>query len=289
MTQLGPGFALLLAAATWGFTFPLVKDALTQISPFEFLAIRFVLATIILSALFPRAALKAPRIGLRGGLIVGALLALGHAFQTTGLELTTSTNAGFITGLYVVFTPIIAAIILRRRPTPLVIFGVVLTTLGLGLMSLQFDGGLRVNVGDVLVLVCAVVYAGQIVALARFSPEADARVLTIQQLAVTAIFFVVLTPAQEITAPTGWTVWAALLATAIGSTVFGITVQTWAQARISPSRAAVIFSMEAPFAALFAFLLADERLPGHAWIGAALIMAGVLVVEIRQGEVTIEA
>ncbi len=289
-SQVVPGLSLLLAAAIWGFTFPLVKDALTQVSAFEFLAIRFVIASLVLAALFPRAAKKALHSGRRAGLIVGLLLALGHAFQTIGLDLTRSTNAGFITGLYVVFTPVIAALVLRRRPAPIVIGGVVLTTIGLALLSIQFDGGsLTVNVGDFLVLMCAVIYAGQIVALGKFSPESDARVLTLQQLAVTAIFFVLLTPTQPMHAPTSWTVWSALLATAIGSTVFGISVQTWAQARISPTRAAVIFSMEAPFAALFAFLLANERLPGYAWVGAALIMGGVLVVELRPGLVTQEA
>ncbi len=290
MSQLLPGLSLLLAAATWGFTFPLVKDALEEVSAFEFLAIRFVLASVVLAALFPRSAAKALHSGRRAGLIVGLLLALGHAFQTIGLDLTRSTNAGFITGLYVVFTPVIAAIVLRRRPAGLVIFGVALTTVGLVLMSVQFDAGaLSVNLGDFLVLICAIIYAGQIVALGRFSPESDARVLTLQQLSITAIFFVLLTPTQPMHVPTTWTVWSALLATAIGSTVFGISVQTWAQAKISPTRAAVIFSMEAPFAALFAFLLADERLPGYAWAGAALIMAGVLVVELRPGLVTQEA
>jgi len=289
-SQLVPGFSLLLAAAIWGFTFPLVKDALREVSAVEFLAIRFVMASIVLAAIFPRSAAQAVRSGRRAGLIVGLLLALGHAFQTIGLDLTRSTNAGFITGLYVVFTPVIAAIFLRRRPAGVVVFGVAITTIGLALMSVQVEAGiLTVNVGDFLVLVAAIIYAGQIVALGRFSPESDARVLTLQQLSVTAIFFVLLLPTQPINAPTSWTVWSALLATAIGSTVFGISVQTWAQARISPTRAAVIFSMEAPFAALFAYLLADERLPGYAWAGAALIMAGVLIVEVRPGLVTQEA
>lgn len=289
MGQLVPGLALLLAAAIWGFTFPLVKDALTQVSAFEFLAIRFVIATFVLSAMFPRAASKAVRIERRAGLVAGVLLALGHAFQTIGLDLTRSTNAGFITGLYVVFTPVIAAIVLRRRPAPIVLGGVLLTTIGLALMSVQFDrGSLSVNMGDFLVLMCAIFYAGQIVSLGYYSPGRDPVALTIQQLAVTAIFFVVLTPTQPMDAPNTWTVWSALLATAIGSTVFGITMQTWAQAKISPTRAAIIYSMEAPFAALFAFLLADERLPGYAWIGAALIMAGVLAVVLRRPALAVQ-
>lgn len=280
--QLVAGLALLAAAAVWGITFPLVKDALDDISPFEFLAIRFTIATLILCAIWPRAAREVFRKNVKAGLIAGALLALGHAFQTIGLERTLSTNAGFITGLYVVFTPLLSALILRRRPPALVSFGVVLTAIGLGLMSLRLTNGVAsFNDGDLLVLMCAVIYAGQIIALARYSPESDTRVLTIQQLGVTAIFFALMMPAQPITAPTTSAVWVALLMTALGSTVFGISVQTWAQAHIPPTRAAVIFSMEAPFAALAAFVLADERLATRAWMGAVLILAGMLIVELR--------
>ena len=277
------GVLLLAAAAVWGITFPLVKDALDDIAPFEFLAIRFTIATLVLCAIFPRSARAAlRRTGSKAGLIAGMLLALGHAFQTIGLQHTLSSNAGFITGLYVVFTPVLAALILRRRPPGLVVFGVVLTALGLGLMSLRLTNGVAsFRGGDFLVLVCAVIYAGQIITLARYSPESDPRVLTIQQLGVTAIFFALAMPAQAITAPKTGAVWLAILMTALGSSVFGISVQTWAQAHVPPTRAAVIFSMEAPFAALAAFVLADERLATRAWIGAALILAGMLIVELR--------
>ncbi len=282
MARLLPGVALLAAAGIWGTTFPLVKGALREISAFEFLAIRFTIATVVLAVLSPKSARASVRTGLRAGLTAGLLLALGHAFQTIGLDHTLSTNAGFITGLYVVFTPLLAAIVLRRRPAAVVAFGVVLTAAGLALMSLQLDGGqISFNVGDLLVLVCAVMYAGQIVTLARYAAESDPRVLTLQQLGVTAVMFIVLMPAQPIRAPTSSVVWIAVLATALGSSVFGIGVQTWAQRRISPTRAAVIFSMEAPFAALAAFVLANERLTSMAWVGAALILVGMLIVELR--------
>ncbi len=282
MSQLVPGLALLGAAFIWGTTFPIVKDALDDIPAFEFLAIRFTIATLVLAAIWRKAARDALRTGLRAGLLAGTLLALGHAFQTLGLQRTLSTNAGFITGLYVVFTPILSSIVLRRRPQAITVFGVALTTTGLALMSLRISQGrASFNEGDLLVLASAVIYAGQIVTLARYAPEMDTRVLTIQQLGVSAVFFAVLTPTQGVVAPQGSAVWMAILTTALGSSVFGIGVQTWAQKRISPTRAAVIFSMEAPFAALAAYVLADERLPGRAWIGAALILSGMLIVEIR--------
>jgi len=275
--------ALLSAAAIWGFTFPLVKDALRHVGPLEFLSIRFVIATVVLCAIWPRAAREALHTGRKAGLIAGGLLAIGHVFQNVGLEHTLSTNAGFITGLYVVFTPLFAAIVLRRRPAPLVVAGVVLTMAGLAFMSLHFvNGHPSVNRGDLLVLACAVAYGAQIVAIAKYAPGMDVRVLLIQQLAVTAVAMSLVMPLQPIVAPRGWVVWNALIATAIGSSVFGIGVQTWGQTRVSPTRAAVIFASEAPFAALFAHILAHERLGGRAWIGAALIGVGMVVVAVRR-------
>ena len=281
-SELVPAFGLLGAAICWGITFPLVKDALLHISVFEFLAIRFAIAAVVLSAIQPRKAREALRTGRRGALIVGGLLALGHFFQTLGLHITRSTNAGFITGLYVVFTPLIAAVIWRKLPHGLVALGVVLTTIGLALLSLKFGpGGVSANFGDFLVLLCAVTYGGQIVSLGYFAKNSDPIVLSIQQFAVVAVFFAVLVPAQPITSPTGGSVWIGILATALGSSVFGISVQTWAQRRVSPTRASVIMSSEAVWAAVAAFILAGERLPGRAWFGAALILAGMLVVELR--------
>jgi drug/metabolite transporter (DMT)-like permease len=282
-SQILAGFALLSAAACWGITFPIVKDALDDIPTFEFLAVRFSIATVVLAAIFPRSARRALAEGWRAGLLAGLLLALGHAFQTLGLERTLSTNAGFITGLYVVFTPLLAAITLRRIPHAAAVVGVVLTTTGLALMSLRLiDGRPSFNAGDLLVLVCAVMYAGQIVTLARYAAEFDPIALSIQQLGVTAVFFLVTMPIEGgLRMPSGSDVWIAVLSTALGSSVYGITIQTWAQRRISPTRAAVIFSMEAPFAALAAYVLADERLTSRAWFGAALILVGMLIVELR--------
>lgn len=292
MAQLLPALALLLAAAIWGFTFPLVKEALEDIGTFQFLAMRFGMASVVYVLLWPRVAARSVRIGA-AGLVAGALLAAGHVFQTAGLELTRSTNAGFITGLYVVFTPILATIFLRRHLSRLVGFGVVLTTAGLALMSVQTEGGrITMNVGDLLVLACAVAYAGQIVAVARWAPDMDARDLTLQQFAVTFVACSLFVPAEGATTTVTADVWIALLATAIGSSVYGIGVQVWAQKRISPTRAAVIFSMEAPFAGLAGYLLASERLPSRAWLGAALILVGMLVVELRpqsRGTTTTEA
>jgi drug/metabolite transporter (DMT)-like permease len=282
LNQLGPAAALLLAAAIWGGTFPLVKDALHDIGPFEFLALRFGIATVAYVVLWPRLARKAMTVNVKAGLVVGALLAAGHGFQTAGIEFTRATNAGFITGLYVVFTPILAAAFLKRRPSVIVMFGVVLTTVGLALMSVRFgDSGTAVNVGDMLVLCCAIAYAGQIVAVGRWAPEMDARVLTLQQFAVTFVVFALITPVEDMRAPTTSAVWIALIATAFGSSVYGIGVQVWAQQRISPTPAAIIYSMEAPFAAIAAYFLSDERLPTRAWLGAGLILAGMLIVEFR--------
>ena len=289
MKRFAPEGALVFAAFLYGSTFVIVQDALDDITPFGYLVIRF--ATGVL-ALAPFAVLALRRMSpatrrllWRAGAISGALLFVSYATQTVGLQYTESSTSAFITGLYVVFTPLLAASFLRRRPTSLVMMGVVLTTLGLGLMSLQISEGgvVTVNLGDMLILLCAVSYAGQIVAVSRWAPDMDARVLTLQQFVVTFVIAGLLTTTEDVAMPSTNVVWIALGATVIGSSVYGIGVQVWAQQRISPTRAAVIYSMEAPFAALAGFLLADERFPARAWAGAALILTGMLIVEVRPG------
>jgi drug/metabolite transporter (DMT)-like permease len=277
------GFVLISAAAIWGFSFPLLKTALHHIGPIEFLTIRFAIATTALVVLWPRAAHEALRSGRKAGLIAGTLLALGHILQTVGLERTLSTHAAFITGLYVVFTPLFAAVILRRRPSAVVLFAVLVTVVGMALMSLNItSGALALNHGDLLVLGCAVAYAGQIVAVARYAPEMDPRVLLIQQLAVTTVLLALMLPTQPVVVPSGGAVWNALIVCALGSSAFGIGAQTWGQRLVSPTRAAVIFASEAPFAALFAYLLAHERLAGRAWVGIALVGTAIVIVAIRR-------
>jgi drug/metabolite transporter (DMT)-like permease len=278
--------ALVVAAAIFGSTFVLVKEAVADVPALEFLAIRFAAGGLVLYALW-RPPLRA--IDPRAVLWCGGCLAAGYIFQTVGLQFTGATNAGFITGLFVVFTPVLGAMVLRRRPSVPAMLGVVLATAGLALLSLRFDAGtLRLGKGDLLVLCCAIAFAGHIVALGRFAPVTDHRALAFGQIMLSAVLFTALMPLTGVRAPTP-RVWLALAVTALGATAFGFAVQTWVQTKLPPTRTAVVLTMEPAFAGLFGFLFLGERLSARQWLGAVLILIGMLTVEARPARATDEA
>lgn len=279
-SQFAPVAALFAAAAVWGSTFTVVKDALEDVPPLEFIGLRFTISAIAIALVLPRAGLDTFRIERTSGVLIGIFLAAGAALQTVGLERTSASNAGFITGLYVVFTPLVDAAWVKRFPPRWALVGVVLSTVGLALLSLQFvNGGIDVNLGDVFVLMCAASFAVQIVMITRLRTAPSPWVVTIQQLGVTGIACGVLSLlTEDVRAPSA-RAWFAILFTGIFGSSIAVGIQVWAQQRISPTRAAVIASMEAPFAALTAFIVADERLSARAWAGAALIFIGLLVAE----------
>jgi drug/metabolite transporter (DMT)-like permease len=272
-----PLLALVGVTAIWGVTFVQVQDALMLYPLFAFLAVRFAISTAALAP-FAWGRLRAlPREGYVAGVGVGALLAAAYGFQTAGLELTTVSSTGFITGLYVVFTPFIA-LALFRTPVPRALWsGVVLAVVGLFLLSGAPGGSAA---GNALVLVGALAAALQIVALERFAPRYDARALTFLQMATSFVGFLALALVLgELEAPRGGTVWAALLVTGLFAGALGFLVATWVQARTTAARAALVFTLEAPFAALAGVLLADEVLGPAGWLGCGVMMAGILLAE----------
>jgi drug/metabolite transporter (DMT)-like permease len=279
----GLELALIGVAAIWGFTFPVVKDAVAIIPPFEFLAIRFAIAAAVLTLVFARqlrAFLALGRRALLAGAGAGLALFAGYTFQTVGLQYTTASNAGFITGLFVVFTPILSAVILRRFPARGAIAGVVLATAGLFLLS-DTGHGLRLGHGDLLMLGCAFSFAVHIVILGRFAPDLPTGPLVVIQLWVTATLsawasLMVETPV----AAAGSDVWLPILLTALYASAIGFFVQTAAQRVVSPTRTAVILVSEPAFAGLAGYLLLGERLTTLGWTGAALILAGMLTAEL---------
>jgi drug/metabolite transporter (DMT)-like permease len=269
--------ALVLVTAIWGLTFVQVKDAVELYPLFAFLAVRFAIATAVLAppALRPLHAL--PRRGWVAGAGLGLLLAVGYALQTAGLERTTVSNAGFITGLYVVFTPLAAVALFRIRIAAIVWAGVALSTAGLALLS---GGGGADGLGDLLVLAGSAAYSLQIALMERYAPRYDAVAFTfVEMLAAFAGFAVVAVALGQVEVPRGWTVWGALLVTGVFASALGFLVQTWAQQRTSATRTALAFAMEPVWAAIFGFWLAGDRLGAVAWVGAALIMAGIVVAE----------
>ena len=269
--------ALVVVTAVWGLTFVQVKDALELYPLFAFLAVRFAIATAVLAppALRPLQAL--PRRGWVAGSALGLLLAAGYALQTAGLERTTVSNAGFITGLYVVFTPLAAVALFRIRIGTIVWAGVALSTAGLALLSGVGGGD---GVGDLLVLLGSAAYSLQIALMERYAPRYDPVAFTfVEMLAAFVGFAVVAVALGQVEVPRGWTVWGALLVTGVFASALGFLVQTWAQRRTSATRTALAFALEPVWAALFGFWLAGDRLGGVAWLGAALIMAGIVVAE----------
>jgi drug/metabolite transporter (DMT)-like permease len=269
--------ALVAVTAVWGLTFVQVKDAVELYPLFAFLTVRFAIATVVLAPPARRPLRTLPRGGWISGAGLGLLLAVGYALQTAGLERTSVSNAGFITGLYVVFTPLAAVALFRVRIGAVVWAGVALSTAGLALLS---GGGGADGVGDLLVLAGSAAYSLQIALMERYAPRYDPVAFTfVEMLAAFAGFAAVAVALGQIELPRGWTVWGALLVTGVFASALGFLVQTWAQRRTSATRTALAFALEPVWAALFGFWLAGDRLGAVAWVGAALIMAGIVVAE----------
>jgi drug/metabolite transporter (DMT)-like permease len=272
-----PTAALVGVTAVWGVTFVQVQDALELYPLFAFLAVRFAISTVALAPFAWRPLRELPREGVVAGVGVGALLAAAYGFQTAGLELTTVASTGFITGLYVVLTPFIALALFGTRVPRAVWIGVGCAVVGLLLLN-GVPGGS--TTGNALVLVSALATAAQIAALERFAPRYDPRALTFLQMATSFAGFAVIAVAlDQVELPRGWTVWAALLVTGLFAGALGFLVATWVQGRTTAARAALLFMLEAPFAALAGVLLADEVLGWEGWLGCGVIMAGILLAE----------
>jgi drug/metabolite transporter (DMT)-like permease len=270
--------ALIAVAALWGFTFVMVKEAVERVPPFEFLALRFSLAAVVLTGVFWRQIREMGRDGLRAGVIAGSALCTGYAFQTVGLQYTTATNAGFVTGLFVVFTPILSTVLLRRRPSLGPVIGVVLATVGLALLSLTDT--LQVRRGDPIVLMAALSFSVQVVLLGRYSPRHSPAALTTVQMWVAALVSTGVAAGSADFAVPDASVWWAVLVMGLLASAAAFFIQTLAQRYVPPTRTAVILVSEPAFAGLAGFLLLDEILSARGWIGAGLILAGMLVAEL---------
>ena len=270
-------WALVGVTAIWGSTFIVVKHAIVRMPVADFLAWRFALAAAAMMLIRPRAVARLGRGGRRAGTVLGLALGSGYLFQTVGLRTTTAAVSGFITGMFVVLTPVAGAVLLRQRPGRSVLAAVALAGAGLGLLSLH---GLTIGTGELLTLGCAAAFALHIVGLGHFAPSYDAFGLAVVQLLTTAAACVLLALPHGLIAPPDAGVWGALALTSLAATALAFVVQTWAQARIAPTRAAVIMTMEPVFSGLFAVLLAHETLGPRALAGAVLVVAAMLLTEV---------
>jgi len=277
-----PLLLLVGVTAIWGVTFVQVQDALLLYPLFGFLAVRFAISVVVLAP-FAWAPLRAmPKEGIVAGLGVGVLLALAYGLQTAGLELTTVASTGFITGLYVVLTPLIAFWLFGTRVPTVAWVGVGFALVGLLLLN-GVPGGS--TLGNALVLGNAIAQSFQIASMERFAPRYDPRALTFLQMTTCFLGFTVIALALgELEVPRGWTVWSALLVTGVFAGALGYLIATWVQAKTTAARAALVFTLEAPFAALFGVLLADEVLGAAGVAGCLIMLAGIVLAEPAAAE-----
>jgi drug/metabolite transporter (DMT)-like permease len=269
--------ALIAVTAVWGVTFVQVKDAVELYPLFAFLAVRYAIATGTLAIAGGARVRTLGRSGLAAGAVLGLLLGLGIGLQTAGLERTTVSSTGFITGLYVVLTPLFGLLLFRTRVGLEVWLGVALAVVGLAMLS-----GVHVGApgGNLLVLASTAAQALQIVMVERYAPRYDAVALTLVQMATCFVgFLAVALAAGQLEVPRGATVWSALLVTGVFASALGYLIQVWAQRRLSAARIAIVFSLETVFAGLFGYLLAGDRLGWLGWGGCAVILAGIVVAE----------
>lgn len=285
--QTKANLALLAVAFVWGATFVVIQGALDDITPHYFNFIRFSIAVAFLALVFRGRLRNINQPTLKVGIFIGIFLFSGYAFQTVGLQYTTASNAGFITGLSVVLVPMLSAIILRHLPTVFAVLGVVSATIGLALLTLS-NGLQHLNYGDILVFFCAVSFGLHIVMVGKYAPHYDSVLLALIQIATVAVaslFFGVFSePLPQVSSFTQ-PVWIALLLTAIPATALAFLIQNTVQKFTSPTHTAIIFSMEPVFAALTAFLVIGEILTSIQLIGCVLILLGMLVAELKGGTV----
>lgn len=277
--------ALLTLAAAWGSTFFLIKDLATRLGVLDLLAVRFTVAAVAL------AVLAAPRLRidatvLRRGVPLGLLYGSAQILQTAGLSLTSASVAGFVTGLYVVLTPLLGALLLRSRVDRATGAGAVLAAVGLGVLSLDGLVGVGGGGGEALTLASAAVYALHILALSRWSDPARALGLSLVQLVVIALLCTAaaLWPDARghvgVTLPTTAYDWWSVLYLAVVAGALAMVLQTWAQAHVEPSRAAVVMAMEPVWAAAFAVALGGERVTARMVLGGCAIVAAMYLVEL---------
>ena len=268
-------WALLAVAAMWGISFVWMKDILDQQDVYSFLVSRFVVAALVMVTFNPKMLRRLNREILGKGFLIGTALGLGYVFQTLGLERTTPAVTGFITGLYVVLTPLIAALLLGERLTWRAWLYILLATLGLAVLSVS---GWSIGTGELFVLISAFLFAIHILLLSRWSARFDAYALTFVQLSTCALVSVVPASVNGFIAPPDNQVWLVVGFTAVFATFFAFVIQTWSQARISATKVAVILTMEVVFAALFSVALGAEPLTWRIVIGGSMVLIAMIMI-----------
>ena len=276
-TTLLAALALLAVTAIWGSTFFLIRDLLDRVPTLDFLAVRFAIAAVLLALIAPRSLARLSADSRKRALVLGALYGVAQILQTAGLAHTAASVSGFITGMYVVATPLFAALLLHTRIGPLTWVAVALAAAGLGVLTLE---GFSIGYGEALTLVAALIYALHIVGLGAWSKPDEAMGMSILQLVVIAVICLVATAPDGIVLPDNTRDWLSVLYMAVFAGALALVAQTWAQAHLPPTRTAIIMSMEPVFAALFAVWLGGEQAGVRMFIGGAMVLSAMLLVEV---------
>jgi len=272
-------WALLTVSMAWGLSFVVMKDPIAKQSVNSFLFTRFLVAIIAMVALQPSVLQKISKEILLKGFIAGLLLGSGFILQTLGLARAGAAVTGFITGLYVVATPLIAALVLKAKISRFTWSCVALATAGLALLSLK---GWSMGIGEFFVLLCAIVFGAHIVALSHWSNGLDAYAMTVVQLATCALLTGAISFGQGYEAPANLSGWLVIFYTAIICTAIAFVIQTWSQAHMSATKVAVIMTMEVVFAAIFAVIFGGETLTIKVLIGGAMVLTAMFMIVLKE-------
>lgn len=278
---------LLAVTVVWGATFVMVQDVVQEMPVFAFLFWRFGIAGLGLALLRPTALTRLSATDFKHAVLLGLMLAVGYTAQTIGLKFTSATVAGFITGMFVIFTPLVAAVALKKQITSTTWFAVGLATIGLALLSLT---GFSIGFGELIMLVCALAFAAQLVFLGEWTSTERAYGLTVVQLLVVAAvsgFVSLFDGGPQL--PQTTNAWAATIFLALVATAAAYLIQAWAQAHIAPTRAAIILTMEPVFAGIFGVALAGDEITLRMAAGGVLILAAMYVIELAPRSVQIES
>jgi drug/metabolite transporter (DMT)-like permease len=280
--ELKGDLSLIGVTALWGSSFPIMSLVLKDIPPFTFIAIRYILSALILALVFFKSFKTITAATVKSGVIIGATLFVGCAFQLTGLLYTTPSKSGFLTGMNVVFVPVLIALLYKKLPDKKTIIGIGLSVIGLGVMSISSN--LTINKGDILTIIAALFFAVQILVVDKYTKNVDIALLTCVELLVIGILGVIPAAAVEgfkFTISTG--VIIAIFYTAILCTAIAHGLQNKVQASINPTHAAIIYLAEPIFAAFFSMLIGD-RLTLRTLAGGFIIMLGMLAISIKVGK-----
>jgi len=279
-------FGLIAVTAIWGSTFFLIKDLVARMAVADFLAVRFVIAAAVMLALFHRPLMRLSRREWGQGLALGAIYGVAQLLQTTGLEHTSASISGFATGMYVVFTPLLGTVLLRQRLPSITWVAVLLSVGGLALLALH---GLSIGYGVWLTLASAALYGLHIVGLGTWSRPGSAFALsTVQMMVIAAVCVLATLPAGPALPPDRGA-WMAVVYMAVAAGAGAMLVQTWAQAHLSPTRAAIVMTMEPVFAAGFAVTFGHDVLTWRMIAGGVLIMAAMYLVELAPRSSALQA